>query len=169
VERKFGEALDVLEVAASVVVHARLWTRSVRAAYRESTKYEGHMRTCGPDHPKALKWSAVGALELAAPEPDGAAVLVALAELKEAGRGRSIMAVEDLEGHSGTVWAFAGAISRLKRKIRRKRVPRLSPQLSFLDEPVHYAAEFPEEPASSGTSATFFGEPVLCLVGRSAA
>jgi hypothetical protein len=116
-------AIDLLALAGSVVADRVVWTRHARAARRFGHHKEGFNpdgsvrvvavhRSAPPTHPKAVQWTVLGALEMAADDPDGKEVVRAIELLRTAARGWHIARVEEQLGHTWAVWTIAVAVAR---------------------------------------------------------
>lgn len=113
--------LDILEIAAGLLADPLCWTCHYRAAcrWRISNRDRGKIkvRACSPKDTRAVRWTALGALEVSAVDSRSPRIVDALEALRDAGGGRSIYLVEEY-GHCWMLWSFAAAIVRTRARLR---------------------------------------------------
>lgn len=137
-----ADAIDLLKLVGCVLADRVVWTnRGARAALRwkerkvksslwaeptstpaeraESPESSGAKPTtrwekvgCRPQDNRAAQWTVMGALEMAADDPDGPEVIRALDLLMEACGGWSVSRVEDVFHHTWILWMLAAAVVR---------------------------------------------------------
>lgn len=129
-----ADARDLLELAGLVIADRLLWTddamrsrryRSEKSASKDvrdpstliwsavtSGKQHKAKTCCAPKDRRAVEWSVLGAVELAADDPDGLEVVRALDLLLAACRGWTISRVEDALGREWVLWCISTAIVR---------------------------------------------------------
>lgn len=138
------EAVGLLALVGAFIADRCVWTRHARAAQgyrhrREKVYPNGFVReerwdldTMAPTDPRACRWSVLGALELAAEDPDGLDVVFALELLRRAGRGWAISRVEEEEGHTGAVWVLAVAVAKRPGVRLAPRLPKSEVDLTLV-------------------------------------
>jgi hypothetical protein len=130
------DALEAAEGALGLLADKRCWTgKDVRAAVgfarwgKRRAAWRPAMSRHGVDslNERAVKWTALGALEKASGCPDGAGVQLALEVARRAAKGRPLALVEELEGYQGMMGVLRRVVGRIRRVVegacrrRRKR------------------------------------------------
>jgi hypothetical protein len=143
------DALEAAAGALALLSNRRVWTdHDVRAAQgfvkwgkrRHGWKGCLSKHGCDATNPRAVRWTALGAMERASDDPDGLGVVLALEVARRAACGRPLALVEEQEGYRGIMRVLRRVVERLwkvvegcgsrRRRKRRRRGRRSETRVS---------------------------------------